>query len=170
MNLRGLTASVVTAVNLKTPLILQRNVGWYTDPSGKRTAKFAPAFGLWGQVQALTFRDLVQTEGLNLQGTRRAIYLENNYDGAVRVSEKGGDIIAMPDGTVWLVALVLETWKHWCKVAVTLQNQVALVDDAGKVVTDNSGNIVYQDTPLKIPLVDDQGNPVVDDNGNIVYQ
>jgi hypothetical protein len=74
------------------------------------------------QVQALTGRDLQQIDGLNLQGTRRAIYIEGDIEGIVRPTQQGGDLITTPDGSIWLVAMVLETWPNWCKVAVTLQN------------------------------------------------
>lgn len=80
------------------------------------------SFSLRAQVQSLTFRDLTQIEGLNLQGTRRAIYLSGRIDGIVRSRHKGGDLISLPDGTEWLVAQVLEQWPDWCKVAVTLQD------------------------------------------------
>ena len=79
-------------------------------------------FSLQAQVQALTFRDIVQIEGLNLQGTRRAIYLSGRVDGLVRSLNKGGDLITLPDGSVWLVAMVLEQWPDWVKCAATLQN------------------------------------------------
>lgn len=75
------------------------------------------------QVQPLTYRDIQQVDGLNLQGTRRAIYLNGFIDGLIRSSNKGGDLVTLPDGTVWLVAIVLEHWDSgWCKVAATLQN------------------------------------------------
>jgi hypothetical protein len=80
---------------------------------------------LLAQVQPMTFRDIQQIEGLNLQGTRKAIYLNGAVDGLIRESNKGGDIITMPDGTVWLVALVLEGFNPtagWTKCAATLQN------------------------------------------------
>lgn len=77
------------------------------------------------QVQALTFRDLTQIDGLNLQGTRRGIYLFGKVDGLVRAENKGGDLIAIADGVhagIWLVAMVLEQWPGWVKVAATQQN------------------------------------------------
>ncbi len=76
------------------------------------------------QVQALTYDDLRQIDGLNLNGTRRAIYLSGELDGVVRSKLKGGDLITLSDGPnagTWLVAHVLEQWEDWVKVAVTLQ-------------------------------------------------
>lgn len=122
MNLRDITAGVVASVNPRQRLQLQRSTGSTTGADGSRTPSYAPAVFVFGQVQSLTFRDLQQIEGLNLQGTRRAIYLDGHSDGAVRVSAKGGDLITDQQGNIWLVAIELEHWPGWSKVAVTLQN------------------------------------------------
>ena len=78
------------------------------------------------QVQAMTWRDLQQVEGMNLQGTRRKIYLYGRADGAVRPLAKGGDLVTIstggPNDGVYLVAQVLEQYPDWCSVACTLQN------------------------------------------------
>ena len=123
MDLHGLVSGVIGAVNPLVPLSIQVSTGpSATAPDGKRSPTYADAVVVLGQVQALTFRDIQQIDGLNLQGTRRAIYISGNIDGLVRPTNKGGDLITLPDGTVYLVAMVLETWPEWCKVAVTLQN------------------------------------------------
>lgn len=83
------------------------------------------ALVLRAQVQALTYKDLQQISGINLNGTRRAIYLQGKLDGVVRSLEKGGDLISIASGAnagEWLVGMVLEQWQDWCKVAATLQN------------------------------------------------
>lgn len=78
-----------------------------------------------GQVQALGYKDLQQVDGLNLNGTRRKIYLFGVSSGVVRSLQKGGDLLTDGNGDVWLVAMVLEQWQHgegWASVAVTLQD------------------------------------------------
>ena len=78
-----------------------------------------------GQLQALSSRDLRQIEGLNLQGTLRALYLTGDLEGVVRPTLKGGDLIILPDASVWLVTLVPEPWNltaGWTKAIVVLQN------------------------------------------------
>lgn len=78
-----------------------------------------------GQVQPMTFKDLMQVEGLNLNGKKKAIYLNGSIDGVVRIELKGGDLITLPDGTVWLVAQQLEDFSissGWCKAAMVLQD------------------------------------------------
>lgn len=94
-------------------------------PGGQTVASEAmtTSLSVEAQVQALTFRDIQQVEGLNLQGTQRAMYLYGDVEGLVRPTGQGGDLITMADATVWLVTHVLETWPGWCKVAVTLQNE-----------------------------------------------
>lgn len=80
------------------------------------------------QVQALSSRDLRQIEGLNLQGTLRALYINGTLDGAVRPLLKGGDLVTLLDGTVWLVTVVPEPWNltaGWTKAIITLQNDSA---------------------------------------------
>lgn len=189
MNLHSIVAGAITAINPFVPVSVRVSLGSTTADDGKRTPLFADPVVVPGQVQALTFRDLQQVDALNLQGTRRAIYLNGHVDGIVRSQDRGGDLIAVPaslfdgqiDGdvltvsqvksgrlsvgdtltgsgvvtgtkitalgtgeggagtysvspsqtvseeefasaAVWLVAIVLEQWPDWCKVAVTLQN------------------------------------------------
>ncbi|TIR66396.1 MAG: hypothetical protein E5X24_23645 [Mesorhizobium sp.] len=78
------------------------------------------------QAQSLTYNDLQLLDGLNIQGVRRAVYLNGSALGVVRELQVGGDLFVFPAGTfpegdTWLVALVLESWPDWCKCAVTLQ-------------------------------------------------
>jgi hypothetical protein len=77
------------------------------------------------QVQALSGRDLRQIEGLNLQGTLKTIYVNGRIAGVVRVQSKGGDLVTLPDGSVWLVSQVLEPWNAtagWTKAVIALQD------------------------------------------------
>jgi hypothetical protein len=121
----GLIAPGTTITRfLSGPAGVAGGIGTYSVSEGQNVVPevMATSLTLNAQVQALTFRDIAQLEGLNLQGTRRAIYLDGAIEGLVRPQNKGGDLITLPDGTVWLVAMVLEHWLDWCKVAATLQN------------------------------------------------
>lgn len=112
-------------------VILEQLTG---DAGGPGTYSVAPeqivaseamtsALTMPAQIQSLTFKDLTQIEGLNLQGERRAIYFYgDNVKAIVRPTQRGGDLVTFPDGSVWLVAIVLESWPGWCKCACTLQN------------------------------------------------
>lgn len=189
MNLHSIASGAINSVNPFIQISIRVSTGYATDANFTRQPAYAPAVTVSGQVQALTFRDIQQLDGLNLQGTRRAIYVNGRVDGLVRVENKGGDLVTVPgaffngsiigntltvdkvnsgrisvgdvvagvgviDGTkiaalgtgtggvgtyqvdtpqtvaetamtsgaVWLVALVLEQWDSWCKLAVVLQD------------------------------------------------
>lgn len=80
---------------------------------------------LTGQIQPVTWRDLQQIDGLNLQGVRDKIYLYGEVDGLVRPDRKGGDLVILlagPHQGVWLVAQVLEQWPDWVCAAIVQQN------------------------------------------------
>lgn len=98
--------------------------GTYTVNNAQTLASVAMTTSLTvsAQVQPLTFGDIQQLDGLNIQGTRRAVYFYGQVDGLVRVDNKGGDLVTLADGRIYLVALVLEQWPDWCKCAVTLQD------------------------------------------------
>lgn len=79
----------------------------------------------FAQVQPMTSNDLRQVEHLNLGGNKKAIYVNGALDGVVRVKLKGGDLVILPDDTVWLVAMDLEGWDisaGWSKAAMVLQD------------------------------------------------
>jgi hypothetical protein len=83
------------------------------------------ALELLAQIQPMGWRDLQLTEGLNLGGERRTMYANADINGVLRVELKGGDLVTLPSGQVWLVAQQLEGWSEtagWSKTAITLQN------------------------------------------------
>jgi hypothetical protein len=125
MNLHGLVGPVISVVNPLLTVSVQVSTGFTTTASGNRTPTYAPAVSVAAQVQPLSWRDLQQLEGLNLQGVRKAIYLNGEIDGLVRQTSQGGDVITFPDGTVWLVVMILEGWNitaGFTKAAIVQQN------------------------------------------------
>lgn len=81
---------------------------------------------LLAQIQPVTWRDIQQMDGLNLEGIRWKAYLNGQVDGLVRPERKGGDLIIISSGRhqgVWLVAQVLEQFPDWVCAAITMQNQ-----------------------------------------------
>ena len=132
MNLHAIVGPVIAAVNPMVTASLYVSAGNTTSDDGTLVPSYLPVIPVQAQVQALTFRDIQQVNALNLQGTRRGIYLFGDVEGLVRPDNKGGDLIVLPDGSVWLVAITLEKWDegatgpNWCKVAATLQNDAPI--------------------------------------------
>ena len=76
------------------------------------------------QMQALQYKDLMQLAALNINGEKRALYVNGEVEGVLRPNNQGGDLFTMPDGSVWLVVQVLENWNTtagWTKCAVVKQ-------------------------------------------------
>lgn len=123
MNLHGLAAGAIGAVNPFVPSAIKVSTGYTTDAAGTRTPTFSTVPGI-AQVQALGFMDLKQIDGLNLNGTRRKIYFYGQFQGTNRPAQKGGDIVTLTDGPNagdWLVAMVTEQWPDWCSLIATQQ-------------------------------------------------
>jgi hypothetical protein len=123
MNLRGYANGATRAINPNIAATVRVSAGSTTNPDGSRVPKF-DVIPVKAQVQALQYNDMVHLDGQNIQGVRRAIYLNGQLDGINRINKEGGDIVTIkkgPNAGTWLVALVLEQWANWCKVAVTLQ-------------------------------------------------
>ena len=126
MDLHGIAASAIGAVNPFVPVTIRISTGRTISADGTPIPTYDdPIVGVSAQIQPMTFNDLRQTEGLNLQGTKRGIYLEGNIDAIVRLNQKGGDLITMEDGSVWLTVLILESWVDWVKAAIVLQQDGA---------------------------------------------
>lgn len=127
MNLHGIVAGAVSAVNPMVVVTVQVSAGSVPSPAGDgtRVPVYLRAQRVRAQIQPMSWGDLRQVEGLNLQGSKQSIYLYGKVDGLIRVDNKGGDLITDSDGHVWLVVQPLEQWPDWCKVAVTLQDQLA---------------------------------------------
>jgi len=124
MNLHGIVGPIVAAVNPPLLCSLQASTGYTTASDGTRVPSYAAPVQIEVQAQALTYNDLVQIDGLNIQGKRLAMYIQGDWEGLVRSDSKGGDLITLPDGTVWLCAQVLEDWalsSGWTKICATLQ-------------------------------------------------
>jgi hypothetical protein len=125
MNLSALVGGVIGAVNPKVEAQYRASTGSTSAPSGRRTPTYADPVSVLVQKQALTYKDLQQLQGVNLNGEACAIYVEGDWRGVSRPAGRGGDLLTLPDGTVWLVVHVLENFFQtagWAKVAAVLQN------------------------------------------------
>jgi hypothetical protein len=125
VNLHSIVAGAIAAVNPRVTGQYQQSNGTQTLASGKRVPDYLAATPITVQLQALTYKDLVQVDGLNLNGQAHAMYVSGDIEAVVRQDNKGGDIITLPDGSIWLVVHVLENWQltsGWAKVAVVRQS------------------------------------------------
>lgn len=127
MNLHGIVRSAIGTVNPEVLCMLQISTGYNQQADGTQSPNYATFANIPVQVQALTYTDLMKLGAMNIQGTRRACYINGQLEGVDRQAIKGGDLLTMPDmpgfpgPTTWLVAQVLEAWADWTKVAITLQ-------------------------------------------------
>lgn len=120
MDLRGLANGVTTTVNPNRTVTVLRSTGYTIGAGRKQVPSYATPVTGPGQIQALDSNDIKQLDGLNIQGTVRAIYLRGALAGVVRPEGTGGDLVQI-DGQNWLVVKVLEGWPTWTKAAVVLQ-------------------------------------------------
>jgi hypothetical protein len=128
MNLHAIVANSIAVVNPFVFATFRMSTGFTTNADRHRVPTYTDTADVPCQVQALSYTDLMKLGALNIEGTRRKIYLNGNIEGIDRQAIKGGDLFVFPDlpdfpgPTTWLVAQVLEHWAGWSAVAVTLQN------------------------------------------------
>lgn len=126
MNLHGIVAPIIGAVNPLVNITLEVSTGSTLSADGIRVPTYAKAQSVQAQVQPLSGGELRHLDSLELQGDFVGFYLFGEVSGIVRVDNQGGDKLTFPNGRVYLVTLVLESWPptapEWCKVVGTLQN------------------------------------------------
>lgn len=124
MNLHNIAGPCVAAVNPWIIASVQKSSGYTTAMDGSRDPTYAAPCNITVQMQPLSYKDLMQVSGLNLNGEKRAMYVNGSYDAVLRPKEKGGDLVTLPDGSKWLVVMLLENWSPtagWSKFAVVRQ-------------------------------------------------
>lgn len=122
MDLRGIANGVSSAVNPNAIVTVRRSTGFTVGAGRKQVPSYANDVSGPAQIQALDSVDLKQLDGLNIQGTLRAIYLRGSLAGVIRPEGVGGDLVLTDSGTkTWLVVKVLESWPNWTKAAICLQ-------------------------------------------------
>ena len=120
MDLRGIANGVSSTVNPNKTVTVRRSTGYTIGAGRKQVPGYAAPVTGPAQIQALDANDIKQLDGLNIQGTVRAIYLRGVLAGVVRPDGTGGDLVEV-DGQTWLVVKVLEGWPTWTKAAIVLQ-------------------------------------------------
>ncbi len=123
MNLHSAVRGAIRNINPDIAATLRQSTGYVTDAGGKQWPAYADPIASTVQVQAVAGKDLEHTNGLNIQGVLRKVYLYGNWQGVVRADMRGGDLFQfsqVPGGGVqrWKVYTVFETWSDWCAVVV----------------------------------------------------
>jgi hypothetical protein len=125
VNLHNLVSNVISAINPNMTVSVKVSSGYTTNSDGSRTPNFAATIKVQAQAQPLSSNEINQLNGINIQGEKRAFYLSGVFEDLSRISQQGGDLITLPDGTVWLIVQTLENWiinNGWIKVATIQQN------------------------------------------------
>lgn len=119
MNLHGIVSGAIGTVNPFVPAQIKVSAGYTTDGAGHRNPSYTTT-DVSVQLQALGYKDLMQVDGLNLQGVVKAAYVNGNFNGVNRPKQQGGDMLIV-NGETWLIVQPLEEWPDWCKFVVNLQ-------------------------------------------------
>jgi hypothetical protein len=125
VNLNAIVGPVCASINDWVTAYMQQSQGYTTNPDGSRAPAYGPMTPMQVQLQALQYNDLMQVSGLNITGIRHAMYINGAWDPVIRSQQEGGDLVTLPDGSVWLIVFLFENWSRtggWSKVAITLQN------------------------------------------------
>ena len=122
MNLHSVVRGAIGVINPPLTISIQVSTGSTTNADGSRSPAYATTIPRRADVQPLQYTDIVQADGLSIQGVRRKIYIHGEVDGLVRADNKGGDLITLPDSSVWKVAVIAEQWPGWCAAICTLQD------------------------------------------------
>ncbi len=129
IDVRGLANAATTTVNPNVVVSVLKSTGYTAGAGARQVPSYATAIIGPVQIQALDGDDLKQLDGLNIQGTIRALYGNGFMAGVLRPNQEGGDIVKItdmsgfPGARDWLVVKVLEGWPTWTKVAIVLQGE-----------------------------------------------
>lgn len=122
MNMHGIVSGKIARVNPLQTIGVQLSTGYTTGADGSRVPSYAEPVYVTAQVQELSTKDLRHLANLNIQGSQRKVYVNGEIDAIIRFTKKGGDIITLQDGSIWLTTTVLEQWPDWCSISITLQD------------------------------------------------
>lgn len=120
MDLHGFVSGAIGAVNPHTTVTIRKPTGMTTTPDGRRVPTYQTIRNVPAQVQPLSHDDLEQREGLNMQGQKTSIYLHGKWAAIVRGISSPAPLFVI-NGVTWAVAVVLEDWQDWTKLALVRQ-------------------------------------------------
>lgn len=125
LNLHGIVASAIGAVNPHQKVILKRFAGWTAIPGGERIPEYLPPVQVTAQVQPLPQDKLQFVDREQNGGLFRQMYLEGEWSGLSRAGESGGDLVYW-GGYEWIINPVSEAWGAlvgWTLIVVQAQRR-----------------------------------------------
>lgn len=121
MSLHDLAANVIGSVNPMMTCQWKKCTGLSTAAGGKQVPSYATVTSIIAQVQQLTIAEQKHLNDMNVAGVSRKIWCDARLTGIDRASGLGGDIVTLPDGTIWLVIQVMESWPDWSSALLLKQ-------------------------------------------------
>jgi hypothetical protein len=121
MNLHAVASAAISAINPMSQVGVLVSTGSTDNDDGSRTPTYNPPKLVSAQLQSLQYSDVMKLAGLNIQNVREKIYLSGDLEGLIRIDRRGGDLVIFPDGSTYIVAIILENWPDWTCAAVTQQ-------------------------------------------------
>lgn len=138
MNLRTIANSISNTVNRNIVVSVRTSAGSTIGPGQRQIPVYnSPIIGP-AQIQALDSSDLKQLEGLNIQGTIRALYMYGNLAGVVRPDNKGGDLVTIKSGRS-LSSQV--PFKSATTGVITVPHGLGVVPDQVKILLTSAGAV-----------------------------
>lgn len=122
MNLHGIVSGAISAVNPLVVAQIQISLPATRNSDGSANPQYAPPVAAPAQVQPLDTGDIQHLNELNIQGVNNKIYVNGAVSALIRVRQKGGDLVTLQNGDIYLVKIVFEQWPDWCCVGGVLQN------------------------------------------------
>lgn len=126
MNLHAIVSPYIGAVNPPLPCMIQVSDGYGQDANYEPVPKYKTPIPVTVQLQSMSSKDLQHVQGMNINGEMRAAYITGDFlESTIREENKGGDLITLPDGTLWLSVYALENWtvtSGWMKAVLVRQN------------------------------------------------
>ena len=123
MSLHDLVANAISGINPMMTCQWYKNTGTSSAAGGIVTPTYNTPLAISCQVQQLTAADIKHIQDQNLSGISRKVWCDQILTGIDRAAGLGGDRLILPDGTIYLVVQVIETWPDWC--SALLQKQVS---------------------------------------------
>ena len=125
MNIFDMANTAIQVVNGNIPATWRRSNGYLIDDAGIQIPQYLDT-DVFVQVQAVSGDALAFTDGLDIQGVMRSVYMYGNVQGVIRSDERGGDLLLFPQTPgdlvqTWKVVTVIETWPEWAHVIAVLQ-------------------------------------------------